>query len=72
VFEAPAINFVQTIERVRKGYFQRWVLAPVRIDPETKMPKYADPEGVTAITDQLEGKGPDQFEAIREYLRTVK
>ena len=72
VFEAPAINFVQTIERVRKGYFHRWVLAPIRIDPDTKMPKYADPEGVTAITDQLEGKGPDQFEAIREYLRTVK
>jgi mono/diheme cytochrome c family protein len=72
VFEAPAINFVQTIERVRKGYFLRWVMAPTRIDAETKMPKYADPEGVTAITDQLEGKGPDQFEAIREYLRTVK
>ena len=72
VFEAPAINFLQSAERLRKGYFHRWTLAPTRIDPDTKMPKYADPEGVTQLTDPFEGKGPEQFEAIREYLRTVK
>lgn len=72
VFEAPAVNFVQSIERLRKGYYARWVLAPTRIDPETKMPKYADPEGMTQLTDPLDGKGPEQFDAIREYLRTVK
>ena len=72
VFEAPAINFAQTAERLRKGYFHRWVLAPTRIDPDTKMPKYADPEGVTQLSDPYEGKGPVQFEAIREYIRTVK
>jgi mono/diheme cytochrome c family protein len=72
VFEAPAINFVQSIERLRKGYFHRWVMAPIRIDPDTKMPKYADPEGMTQLTDPFEGKGVQQFEAIREYLRTVK
>ena len=72
VFEAPAINFAQTAERLRKGYFHRWALAPTRIDPDTKMPKYADPEGVTQLSDPYEGKGPAQFEAIREYIRTVK
>jgi mono/diheme cytochrome c family protein len=72
VFEAPAINFVQSNERLRKGYFARWVMAPTRIDPQTKMPKYADPEGMTQLTDPLDGKGAEQFEAIREYLRTVK
>ena len=72
VFEAPAINFVQTVERVRKGYFHRWVMAPIRIDPDTKMPKYADPEGMTQLTDPFDGKGAQQFDAIREYLRTVK
>ena len=72
VFEAPAINFAQTAERLRKGYFHRWVLAPTRIDPDTKMPKYADPEGVTQLSDPYEGKGPAQFEAIRQYIRTVK
>ena len=72
VFEAPAINFAQTAERLRKGYFHRWVLAPTRIDPDTKMPKYADPEGVTQLSEPYEGKGPTQFEAIRQYIRTVK
>ena len=72
VFEAPAINFAQSAERLRKGYFHRWVLAPTRIDPDTKMPKYADPEGVTQLSDPYEGKGPAQFEAIRQYIRTVK
>jgi len=72
VFEAPAINFAQTAERLRKGYFHRWALAPTRIDPDTKMPKYADPEGTTQLSDPYEGKGPAQFEAIRQYIRTVK
>ena len=72
VFEAPAINFAQTAERLRKGYFHRWALAPTRIDPDTKMPKYADPEGMTQLSDPYEGKGPAQFESIRQYIRTVK
>jgi len=72
VFEAPAINFAQSAERLRKGYFHRWALAPTRIDPDTKMPKYADPEGVTQLSDPYEGKGPAQFEAIWQYIRTVK
>jgi len=72
VFEAPAINFKQTAERLRRGYFLRWTLAPTRLDPETKMPKYADPEGMTQLTDILDGKGPEQFDAIREYFRTLK
>jgi len=72
VFEAPAINFAQSAERLRKDYFHRWALAPTRIDPDTKMPKYADPEGVTQLSDPYEGKGPAQFEAIWQYIRTVK
>lgn len=72
VFEAPAINFQQSAERLRKGYYHRWVLAPTRIDPDTKMPKYADPEGVTQLSEPYDGKGPAQFEAIWQYIRTVK
>ena len=48
------------------------MLAPTRIDPDTKMPKYADPEGVTQLSEPYEGKGPDQFEAIRQYIKSVK
>ena len=72
VFEAPAINFKETAERLRRGYFLRWVLAPTRLDPETKMPKYADAEGMTQLTDILDGKGAEQFDAVRQYLRTLE
>jgi mono/diheme cytochrome c family protein len=72
VFEAPAINFAESAQRLRKGFYHRWVLAPTRIDPDTKMPKYADPEGVTQLAEPYDGKGPAQFEAIWEYIRTVK
>jgi hypothetical protein len=72
VFEAPAINFAESAARLRKGYFHRWVLAPSRIDPDTKMPKYADPEGMTQLSEPYDGRGPDQFEAIRQYLKSLK
>ena len=71
VFEAPGPNFSYTHERLRKGYFIRWTLAPLRIDPETKMPKFADDEGKTPLTDVLEGNAAAQFEAIWHYLGTV-
>ena len=71
VFEAPAPNFSYARERLRKGYFMRWVLAPLRIDPETKMPRFADDDGNTPLSDVLEGKAAAQFDAIWQYLGTV-
>ncbi len=71
VFEAPAPNFSYTRERLRKGYYLRWVLAPLRIDAETKMPRFADDEGNTPLGDVLGGKAAAQFEAIWQYLSTV-
>jgi hypothetical protein len=35
------------------------------------MPKYADAEGMTQLTDILDGKGTEQFDAVRQYLRTL-
>ena len=71
-FEAPAPNLAYTHERVRKEYFHRWTLFPLRIDPETKMPRFADDEGKTPLTDFFGGDANEQFEAIWEYLRTFK
>jgi hypothetical protein len=71
VFEAPGVNFGNTIERVRKGFFDRWVLAPLRIDADTKMPKFSEDGVTTQITDVLGGKAADQFEAIWQYLRSL-
>jgi mono/diheme cytochrome c family protein len=70
VFEAPGINLAYSTERLRIGYYHRWVLNPLRIDPETKMPKFADDEGKTPLTDLYDGDAHAQFEAIRQYLRT--
>ena len=71
VFEAPAPNFSHTRERLRKGYYSRWVLAPLRIDSETKMPRFADDDGNTPLSEVLGGKAAAQFEAIWQYLGTV-
>ncbi|MEA3210836.1 MAG: hypothetical protein QOE70_3893 [Chthoniobacter sp.] len=72
VFEAPGINLGYTRERIRHGYYSRWVLFPQRIDPETKMPRFADDDGKTPLADQFDGKASEQFEAIWQYLQAVK
>jgi mono/diheme cytochrome c family protein len=72
VFEAPGPNLALTPTRLRKEYFHRWVLAPTRIDPETKMPKFADEEGRTPLSDFFEGQAAQQFDAIWQYLQTLK
>ncbi|MEI9895208.1 MAG: c-type cytochrome [Chthoniobacter sp.] len=71
VFEAPGPNLAWAPSRLRKEYFLRWALAPTRIDPDTKMPKFADEEGRTPLTDFFHGQAADQFDAIWQYLRTV-
>ena len=69
-FEAPAPNLAWTPRRLRHEYFLRWTLAPTRIDPDTKMPRFADDKGKTPLTDFFHGQASDQFEAIWQYLQT--
>ena len=56
VFEQAGVNFAYTRDRIRHGFFSRWVLAPLRVDPETKMPKFADEEGKTPLTEYFGGR----------------
>jgi mono/diheme cytochrome c family protein len=72
VFEAPGPNLALTPLRLRAEYFHRWVLAPTRIDPETKMPRFADEAGKTPLTDFFGGKADEQFDAIWQYLQTLR
>ena len=72
VFEAPGINLGLTPQRLRKGYYHRWVMHPLRADPETKMPRFADDDGKTPLTDFYEGDAHEQFEAIWQYLLSVQ
>ncbi len=71
VFEAPGINLGTTSERIRKAYYHRWLLAPLRIDADTKMPKFSEDGVATQLTDVLGGKAVEQFEAIWQYLRSL-
>jgi mono/diheme cytochrome c family protein/glucose/arabinose dehydrogenase len=71
-FEAPALNLAWAGERLRLSYFERWLLNPQRVDPETKMPKYADGQSKTQLKQVLEGDGLKQFDAIRQYLISIK
>jgi hypothetical protein len=45
---------------------------PPRIDADSRMPKYADAKGKTAFGDVLEGDAAKQFEAIWEWMLTLK
>jgi mono/diheme cytochrome c family protein len=72
VFEAPGTNLITTPERLRHGYYMRWLLHPLRVDPETKMPRFSNDEGRTPLADVLGGKAADQFDAIWQYLHTLK
>ena len=67
-FEAPAANMQHITERLRKDYYHRWMLNPIKVDPGTKMPAFADSEGKSAIRDVYDGDGTKQFEAIWQFL----
>ena len=68
VFEREGINLAVARGRLRHEYYTRWLADPTRLDPDARMPKYADDKGKTAFTDVLGGKAADQFEAIWQFL----
>jgi mono/diheme cytochrome c family protein len=72
VFEAPGPNLIRVRGRLREGYYTRWLLHPLRVDPETKMPRFATDDGKTPLTDVLDGDARAQVDAIWQFLHTVK
>ncbi len=67
-----AINLGHTSSRLRREFYLRWMLDPQRIAPMTPMPAYTDEDGITSFTNILDGDGRRQYEAIWEYLETVR
>ena len=47
------------------------MLAPLRINPQTKMTQFAE-DGRTMLTDIYDGDAAKQFEAIWHYLLDVR
>jgi mono/diheme cytochrome c family protein len=68
VFERAGIDLLVGRGRLRHEYYSRWLLDPLRIDPDARMPKYPNEKGKTAIVDVLGGDAVQQFEAIWQYL----
>lgn len=66
-FEVIGINFKLSKYRLRESFYYRWMNAPTRISPDTKMPSYADDQGKTSLPD-LNGESRLQFEAIWQFL----
>ena len=67
VFEREGVELVTARRRLRHEYYARWLLDPTRLDPDSRMPKFAT-KGRTPITDVLGGDAVQQFEAIWQYL----
>lgn len=68
VFEREGIELLTARRRLRHEYYARWLLDPLRLDPDSRMPKFADAKGRTALTEVLGGDAAQQFEAIWQYL----
>jgi len=70
-FDARSTNFNQVSRRLRYEYYQRWMLHPQRVDPTTKMLKFAPDGKRTSLTKILQGNADRQFEALWHYLLDV-
>lgn len=66
------INFSEVPERLRQDYYHRWMRDPLRIDPQTKMPKYSADGKSTKIKEILGGDAAKQYEALWHYLQSVE
>jgi cytochrome c2 len=72
VFEVQGVNFALSAARLRPDYFKRWMRNPQRIDPSSKMPRYADAQGKTAFAQILGGDADRQFDAMWAWLQTLE
>jgi mono/diheme cytochrome c family protein len=70
-FEAPGINLLDAAIRLRYGYYQRWMLAPDRVDVTMRMPVFATDGKTTQIRDVFDGDARRQYDALWHYIQTL-
>ena len=68
-FEVGAVNFELVPQRIREGYYFRWMDNPAAVVPGNKMPKYAD-GNKSQRGDVLGGDAQKQYEAIWQWLQS--
>ncbi|MBL8842827.1 MAG: cytochrome c [Planctomycetes bacterium] len=67
-FEFGTPNLDLAHGRIRPDYYRRWMANPLRVEPSSKMPRYAGDDGKSPFPDFCEGDLDRQFEAIRRHL----
>jgi hypothetical protein len=70
-FEAPGINLRDAAIRLRYGYYQRWMLAPDRVDVTMRMPVFATDGKSTQLRDTFDGDARKQFDSLWHYIQTL-
>jgi len=63
----PGVDLSTTLDRIRPGWFQSWLLDPTGMRPGTRMPAYFASEHAI-FPDVLEGDSQRQVDAIWSYL----
>ena len=70
-FDARSTNLVHVAERLRRSYYRRWMLNPQRIDPATKMLRFAPDGKQTSLRQFYDGDAARQFDALWHYLQLL-
>ncbi|MEC9094319.1 MAG: hypothetical protein VX438_16535 [Planctomycetota bacterium] len=71
-FDAQSTNLIYAAQRLRKEYYLRWMFDPLRIDKQTKMPKFSEDGQSTSLRSIYEGDALKQFESLWQYLNSIK
>ena len=58
-------------DRLRRDFYDRWILDPLRVEPATKMPKFCVDGHSTTVKQIYDGDAHRQFNAIWQYLQTI-
>lgn len=69
-FEVMGTNFSIVSDRLREGFYHRWMDNPQSVTPGSKMPRYSE-NNQSQRADILDGDAAKQFEAIWHYLHSV-
>ena len=69
---ALGINFAFTRDRLRPEFALRQILDPPRYDAGSRMPRFAPDLQTTAVKHIEGGNAKKQFEAIKQYLWSLK
>jgi mono/diheme cytochrome c family protein len=70
--DTATMNFAYVPDRLRRTYFDRYLQDPQRLLPGTMMPKFITDQGTTGVSAYYDGNARQQFEAIWNYMRSLK